>query len=184
MGAMKPLVQETKDVLRDKFTAANDTGWVLGLAAREGWERANRSYLEAMRQRGGEEMAALMEAAGMSRPAPLDEASQLLEMALSLWAAGTVVKRLHHKRGEAVLEIRVVNCPVHAQLEKTGWQGVTACGNWHRRQGWYDALDVTADDTLLREKKWGYGACVARVRLRETDSAHRLVGPSPASAAS
>src|SRR3972149_1895968 len=65
MGAMKPLVQETKDALRDRFTVANDTGWVLSLAATEGWERANRSYLEAMRQRGGEEMAALVEAAGI-----------------------------------------------------------------------------------------------------------------------
>ena len=168
MGAMKPLVQETKDVLRDKFTAVNDTRWVLSLAATEGWERANRSYLEAMRQRGGEEMAALMEAAGIGGPVPLDEAVELVEEALSLWAAGTKVKRLqHHKKGEAVLEIRVVNCPVYARLVKTGWHGVTACGNWHRRQGWYDALGVVAEDTLLREKKWGYGACVARVRLHE-----------------
>lgn len=167
MVAVKGLSRETKSVLRDRFTAVNDTRWVLSLAARAGWEQANRGYLAAMRQRGEEEMAALMEAEGIGRPVSLDEAVQLLERALSLWASRTIVKRMTHKKGEAALEIRVVNCPIYAQLQKTGWHGVTACGNWHRRRGWYDALGVVAEDTLLREKKWGYGACVARVRLHQ-----------------
>ncbi|OFW48852.1 MAG: hypothetical protein A2146_08015 [Actinobacteria bacterium RBG_16_67_10] len=167
MGAIQGLPRGTKEVLRSRFAAVNDTRWVLSLAAREGWEQANRAYLGAMRQRGAEEMAALMEGAGIGRPVSLDEACQLLEMALSFWASGTTVKRPTHRKGEAVLEIRVVNCPIYAQIEKTGWHGVTACGNWHRRRGWYQALGVVAEDTLLREKKWGYGACVARVKLRQ-----------------
>ena len=171
MGTITSLPEETMETLRGRFTAANDTGWVLDVAAKDGWLRANRSYLAAMRQRGAEEMVALMEAAAIRGPVSLDEASQLLAMALSLWGASrTIVKRLTGRKGEAVLEIRVVNCPVYAQLQKTGWHGVTACGNWHRRQGWYDALGVDAEDTLLREQKWGYGACVVRVKLRE---AHR-----------
>ena len=168
MTAIAVLSEETKKALRDKFAAANDTRWVVHLATEEGWKQANRRYLEAMRQRGAEEMVALMEAEGIERPASLDEAIELLEVALGLWAAGTTVKRMqHHRKGEAVLEIRVPNCPIHAQLEKTGWQGVTACGNWHRRSGWYQSLRLLAEDTLLREKKWGYGACVARVKLHE-----------------
>src|SRR3990172_2148274 len=65
MAAIGPLPQETIEVLRGKFAAANDTTWVLGVAAREGWLRANRGYLSAMRRRGVEEMAALMEAAAI-----------------------------------------------------------------------------------------------------------------------
>jgi len=167
MAAIGPLPQETIEVLRGKFAAADDTTWVLGVAAREGWLRANRGYLSAMRRRGVEEMAALMEAAAIRKPVSLEETLRLLEMAISLWAPRTTMKRVTRKTGEATLEIRAINCPVYAQLQKTGWRGVTACGNWHRRQGWYDALDLVAEDTLLREKKWGHGACVARVKLRQ-----------------
>ena len=166
MGAIRPLPQETEDALRSKFGTTANSRWVLRVAAREGWREANRAYLAAMCKRGAEEMAALMEAAGAGGPPSLDDACLLLETALSLWASGTKVKRHTDKTGGTVLEIRVVNCPIYAELQKTGWHGVTACGNWHRRRGWYDALGVIAEDTLLREKKWGYGACVARVRLR------------------
>ena len=167
MSAIEALPQQTKDALRGKFAAANDTSWVLTLAAREGWEQANRSYLAAMRQRGAEEMAALMDAAGVSQPASLDDALQLLDMALSFWAPATKIKHLKAKPGEALLELRVINCPTFAKLQKEDWHGVTACGNWHWRRGWYDALGIEVEDTLLREKKWGYGACVAQVRLHE-----------------
>ena len=166
MGAIKPLSQEAEDALRIKFGTTENSRSVLRVAAREGWREANRAYLAAMRKRGAEEMAALMEAAGAGGSPSLDDACQLLETALSLWASGTAVKRHAHKTEGTVLEIRVVNCPIYAELQKTGWHGVTACGNWHRRRGWYDALGIIAEDTLLREKKWGYGACVARVRLR------------------
>ena len=166
MGATIQLPQETLESLGGRFARANDSRWVLGVAASDGWLAANRAYLAAMRQRGAEEMAALMEAAGIARPMALPEAVELLEMALPLWACGTRVKPLTRGNGSIVLEIRVVNCPIYAQLQKTGWRGVTACGNWHRRRGWYDALGIIAEDTLLKEKKWGHGACVIRVRLR------------------
>jgi len=184
MSAARPFPAKTEAALRLAFGSSEDDAWVLAMAESQGWRTANRAYLAAMRRRGAEEMAALMEAAAIGRPAGLDDARHLLETAISFWSSRSVVKPLHHKRGDIVLEVRVVNCPVYARLQETGWHRVTACGNWHRRQGWYDALDVTADDTLLREKKWGYGACVARVRLREADPVPRLVGPSPASAAS
>ena len=171
MGALRPLSAETEATLRGRFHSSEDEGSVLRMAARQGWLEANRAYLAAMRGRGTDEMTALMEAAGVASPAALDDAVQLLETALSLWSSGTMVKRLACRKGSVVLEIRVVDCPIYARLQQSGWHGVTACGNWHRRRGWYDALGLMAEDTLLREKKWGYGACVARVHLLE---AHRL----------
>ncbi len=164
------LPQQTADALRVRFSAVNDTGWVLSLAAREGWLQANREYLGAMRERGAEEMAEFMAAAGISRPASLDEALQLLTMGLSFWTSGVTIKRLASEKSEVVVNIRVVDCPVYAEIEKAGWRGVTACGNGHRRLGWYDALGIEAEDCLLREKKWGYGACVIQAKLRPSHS--------------
>ena len=167
MGALRPLCADTEATLRHRFRSSEDEGPVLKIAARQGWLEANRAYLAATRERGTDEMTALMEAAGVARPAALDDGVQLLETALSLWSSRAMVKRHAHRKGSVELEIRVVTCPIYARLQQTGWHGVTACGNWHRRRGWYDALGLTAEDTLLREKKWGHGACVARVRLLE-----------------
>jgi hypothetical protein len=106
MGATMRLPQETMEALSGRFASANDSRWVLGVAASDGWLAANRAYLAAMRQRGAEEMAALMEAVGIARPMALPEAVELLEMALPLWACGTRVKPLACENGSVVLEIR------------------------------------------------------------------------------
>ncbi len=160
------LSRETEDALHNKFSAVDNTDWVLRLARQQGWRQANSSYLDAMRTRGAEEMASLMDAAGVGPRPSLDEARQLLLMALTLWAPSVSFKPLPADEGEAHVEVRVIDCPTYNRIEAASWQGVTACGNWHHRQGWYEALGVEAEDTLLREKKWGYGACVIEVKLR------------------
>ena len=159
------LSRETEDSLRDEFTAVEDTDWVLRLARQKGWQQANQSYLEAMRSRGAEEMASLMNAVGVGKPPSVAEAVQLLEMALSLWAPRINIKQLPPDGESAHLEVRVIGCPTYQRIEAACWRGVTACSGWHHRQGWYDALGITAEDTLLREMKWGYGACVIDVKL-------------------
>ncbi len=161
--------REKEDSLRAAFMAVDNTDWVLRLAREKGWEQANRSYLEAMRRRGAEEMASLMDAAGVGQRPSVDEALQLLEKAFSLWAPQTSIKELPADEGEAHVEVRVVDCPTYRRIETACWRGVTACGNAHHRQGWYDALGIAVEDTLLREMKWGYGACVIRLKLRLRD---------------
>ncbi len=160
------LSKEATDSLRGEFSAVDDTDWVLRLARQKGWRQANQSYLEATRARGAEEMADLMIATGVGKRPSLDEARQLLLQALALWAPGVTFKPLPADEGEAHLEVRVIDCPTYDRIEAASWRGVTACGNWHHRQGWYDALGLDVKDTLLREKKWGYGACVIDVKLR------------------
>jgi hypothetical protein len=75
------------------------------------------------------------------------------------------VKRVTDDFGELGLRIRVTECPTYARIERHDWHGVTACGAWHRRQGWYDALHVYAVDTVTIEKKWGDAACAAVVTI-------------------
>ncbi len=170
MGVVQ-LSRETADSLRGEFSAVDDTEWVLRLARQKGWRQANSSYLESMRARGAKEMTALMDAADVEKRPSLYEAEQLLLVALSLWVSGISFKALPADEGEAHLEIRVIDCPTFNRIETASWRGVTACGNWHHRQGWYEALGLDAEDTLLREKKWGYGACVIDVKLRLREQA-------------
>ncbi len=170
MGVVQ-LSREKADSLRVEFSAVENTDWVVKLARQKGWRQANSSYLEAMRAHGADEMALLMDAAGVSKRPSVDEARQLLLIALSLWAPQISIKQLPADEGEAHFEIRVVDCPTYRRIEAACWRGVTACGGWHHRQGWYDALGIAAEDTLLREMKWGFGACVIDVELRLRDQA-------------
>lgn len=161
---MLKLTQEVKAGLRQRFTEEEDTCWVEELASRCGWEEANRRYLESARAQGIREMAALMRDLGIGGPASADEALDLVEAAVAIYLPEAVVRRTVADDGQVDLQIIVKECPAYACIERSDWRGVTACSSWHRRQGWYQAMDIDAFDTVEGEKKWGDVACVARVR--------------------
>ena len=162
------LTPEVKAVLRRRFRGMEETRWVAELAAQRGWKEANRRYLESMREQGVQEMAALMEDLGVSGTVSTEEALELLEAALAVYLPEAEARRTTDDAGQLALLIAVRDCPTYARIERSGWHGVTACGSWHRRQGWYQALGVDALDTVVGEKKWGDIACAALVRLTAT----------------
>ena len=165
MTAVKKLTPEARAALRRHVPQAEGTRWVTDLAAKRGWEEANRSYLESTRAQGVEEMSALMEDLGISAVASREEALELLETALAVYLPEAQVERMTDDRGEPALRIGVRECPTYAASEASGWHGVTACSFWHRRQGWYQALGIDVMDTVVGEKKWGDVACAALVQL-------------------
>ena len=164
MPTLANLTPEARAVLYHRFPAPA-TQWVIELARERGWEEANRRYLEAMRARGFEEMSALMEDLGVGPPISHEDVLELLEAALAIYLPEARVERIADTGGHPALEIQVKECPTYARIEQAGWHGVTACGSWHRRQGWYQALGARAQDTVIAEKKWGDAACAALVEL-------------------
>ena len=162
------ITPEAKAALRHRFRGMEETRWVTELAAQRGWREANRCYLESMREQGVQEMAALMEDLGVSGTVSTEEALELLEAALAIYLPEAKMRRTTDDEGHLAFMIAVRDCPTYARIEQSGWHGVTACGSWHRRQGWYQALGVDALDTVVGEKKWGDIACAALVRLKAT----------------
>jgi|FLYL01.1.fsa_nt_gi hypothetical protein len=159
------ITDEERNDLRQRFAGRDDRAWVSDLARREGWAEANRRYLEAVRERGEEEMASLMVAAGAMGPPAPDAALDLIALAHEVFVPEARVERETDEGGAPVLVVTLAECPTYAYLERTGWHGVTACSSWHRRQGWYDALGIEVEDSVVAEKKWGDVACVARIKL-------------------
>jgi len=177
-AAMKSLTPEVRSALRLRSSARDDTRWVLRLAVKSGWQEANRRYLEAMREQGVEEMSALMKDLGVEGSLSDDEALDVLEAAVAVYLPEAEVERSASERGLSALTIRVRDCPTYARIERSGWHGVTACGSWHRRKGWYQALGIYPADTVVGEKKWGDEACVALVELpRPTRRGPTLIQP-------
>ena len=164
MPALAKLTPEARAVLYHRYPAPA-TEWVSELARERGWEEANRRYLDSMRARGFEEMSTLMEDLGVGPPISDEDALELLEAALAIYLPEARAERIADEEGHLILEIYVTECPTYCQIEESEWHGVTACGSWHRRQGWYQALGLNARDTVTAEKKWGDPACAALVQL-------------------
>ncbi len=175
MATVMRLTPEVRAALRRRFRGMEKTRWVTELAAQRGWKEANRRYLESMRKQGVQEMAALMEDLGIIGTVSTEEALELLETALAVFLPEAEVRRTTEDEGQPELRIVVKDCTTYARIERSAWHGVTACGSWHRRQGWYQALGVDALDTVVGEKKRGDIACTALVRLRAASP--EMLGP-------
>ena len=170
--AVGKLTPEVRAALRRRFPAGS-TQWVAELAAKRGWKEANRRYLESLRAQGLVEMSALMEDLGVTQGLSREDALELLESALAIYLPEARVERTTDDFGRPALRIEVRECPTYARFEEADWHGVTACGSWHRRQGWYEALGIKPSDTIVSEKKWGDVACAALVALPAPPSRER-----------
>jgi hypothetical protein len=155
--------------LRREFPYVQDEGWVLKVADEEGWAEANRRYLSWQRDRGRLEMAALMDAFGTSEVQSPAEACALVKLAYSVFMPIDRFRGQISQLRPDTIRVSIEVCPTYDKIEEAGWRGVTACGSWHHRHGWYDAMGVDAEDSLIAEKKWGEPACVSEITFSIPD---------------
>jgi hypothetical protein len=158
-----PLLPETAARLRLAFPIEQDEGWISQLAHEHGWLEANRRFLAWHRQRGFEEMTALMNALGIKGPPSPRIAAELVALGYEVFMLPEGFQGSIERLTDDSIRINVAACPVFEKLERAHWHGVTACSSWHHRQGWYDAMGVDATDSQLAEEKWGDAACVCEV---------------------
>ena len=166
---MKTLIESLSDTqrdsLQDEFQLLEPTGWVIKIAHEKDWRAANEAFLTHERDRGRAEMAHLMAALKAVRPVSPTQAADLVATALTLFVGPNQPRDAVQKLGPASVRVRVCDCPTYRRLEATHWRGVTACGTWHRRHGWYDALGLYPVDSVIAESKWGNEACEAPIEF-------------------
>lgn len=166
---MKTLVESLSEseqgLLRQEFQLAEPTAWVSAMAREKDWRAANEAFLEHERERGHKEMRDLMKALHMGAPSTPSQAANLVVAALSLFIGPDGPDDSIERLGEATIRVRICDCPTIRRLEAAHWLGVTACGTWHRRHGWYEALGMQPEDSVIAESKWGDEACVAIIEF-------------------
>jgi hypothetical protein len=148
---------------------AEDIQWPACLAGDSGWRTANEAYQAHQRRLGASEMQALMDALHL-RP-PVDEAQrqELLLAAVDLFLQ-TRRTETKIRRSEDRIEVDVVRCPLMERFMDPRWYGLTACGCFARRKGWYDTLGAPVDDELVMCRKWGDPICEFVLQVRKPDS--------------
>jgi hypothetical protein len=161
------LSERDRESLRREFQLVEPTVWATDLANRRRWQDANEAFLRHERERGRSDMEHLMATVGAHRPVCPSTAADLVTAAVNLYVPEEQARQSVERLSEDCLRISIQNCPVYQRLEENHWRGVTACGSWHRRRGWYEAMGIYATDSVLGESKWGDAACEALIDFAE-----------------
>ncbi|TAK76263.1 MAG: hypothetical protein EPO16_07425 [Dehalococcoidia bacterium] len=147
--------------LRARHPVTPDQSWVPDVVRTHGWAAANVRYLEGERQRSFSAMKDLLSVLGVDKPRDPDEAIEILALAFEVFAPETGFAGLLRRDPGHKLYVKNRQCPTNALMESQRCFGVTACASWHRRRGWFDALQVDATDSIYSEQRWGSPACSA-----------------------
>jgi len=150
--------------LRTLGQPAEDVDWPVAMARSQGWQVANAAYQAAQRQWGADEMQALLRALDLEPPLDPATTREVLLAAIELY--------FHTSRTDADvtvednrLRIDISRCPVYERFTDFRWGGLTACGCFARRRGWYQAMDIQGDEELVTLRKWGDPVCELVIRL-------------------
>ena len=161
------LTETQRESLRREFGSIEPTGWVIEIAHEKDWSAANTAFLLHERDRGRAEMGHLMAALGVAPPLSPAQAADLVTAALVLFIGPEQTSDTIQRLGPTAVRVRVCDCPTYRRLQATKWLGITACGTWHRRRGWYDALALYPADSVIAESKWGDEACEALIEFAQ-----------------
>lgn len=162
---LERLSGEALEQLRRAARTAENVDWPSHLAQARGWRAANEAYQADQRTLGRIEMEALLEALALNPPLDDDTAVDLLVAASELFLHTDGIDATVRREGGGV-RVDVSRCPIYDRFVQSGWHGVTACGCFARRGGWYDALGLRAEEDLIMNRKWGDPVCEVAVRLR------------------
>jgi hypothetical protein len=158
------LSDETRARLRELAAAAEAVEWPGVVARYEGWAAANRQYQARQRAQGEAEMVAVLDALALQLPLGPDAVAEALLTAIAVYLhtdgiAATV------ERSSDGLVLDVHRCPIYDHFADPTWRGVTACGCFARRLGWYDALGIPRDEDLVLNRKWDDPVCRTAIHL-------------------
>lgn len=141
-----------------------------------GWSRAQDAYLARERERAHEGMAELMARRGQAAPVDLDDAYELLELALRTFNADGGEPAVAHRDAEGdALVLSVIGCPTQAEPRAQAICSERVCPYWHRRQGWIEAMGLSATDRRDASAVGVAGGCMSVVALRAAGSDERAL---------
>lgn len=163
--------RETREALRRQGRVADDIDWPYRVARTKGWNAANLEYYRAQRGFGRGEMRSLMTALHVIQPVDTVVARDLVIAAAELFLC-THERRIVSRIREGELRLYGTHCPLYDHFVNPRWHGLTACGCFARRRGWYEALGIDVEEDVLMNKKWGDPVCQLVVRINAKQRAN------------
>jgi hypothetical protein len=132
-----------------------------------GWPQAQGDYLARERERARQAMTELIARRGLEAPVAIDEAYELLELAFDTFTSGPGGEPGATRRAEAGgLFVSVVGCPTQDEPRAQSMCSERVCPFWHRRQGWIEAMGLSATDMRDADARGLPGGCTSVVVLQ------------------
>lgn len=163
LGLLDNLSTEARQELRRMGSVADDIDWPYEVARIQGWRTANLEYHDTQRQLGRREMLSLM--AALDLHPPIDEVPKLVSAATEIFLH-TDDRRVVTRIKDGELRLYATRCHLYEHFLDPRWHGLTACGCFARRRGWYDAMGRAIEEELLMNRKWGDPVCQIAIRER------------------
>jgi len=163
LGLLDNLSTEARQELRRMGSVADDIDWPYEVALADGWRAANLEYHETQRQLGRREMRSLMAALHLSPP--VDAVRELVAAATEIFL-NTDDRRVVTRTKNGELRLYATRCHLYEHFVDPRWHGLTACGCFARRRGWYDAMERAIEEEVLMNRKWGDPVCQIAIRER------------------
>lgn len=162
LGTFSP---EDRMALLGEIGATEDVDWPTALAREAGWRAANVEYQRRQREAGRREMRALMASAGVAPGMDAERAFEVVAEATRTFLQTDATRAVTRIR-DGELRLYTTRCPLYVRFLDHGWGGLTACGCFARRQGWFDAIGAGLEEELVMNRKWGDPACQTVVRVK------------------
>ncbi len=125
---------------------------------------ANEAFHARQRELGGAEMHALLAATGLHRPLTEVQIHDVLLAAIDLFLRTSGIEAETTMR-DGTVTVTITRCPVFDHFGEASWHGITACGCFARRQGWYDALGAPVSELLVMNRKWDDPVCRTEIQI-------------------
>ncbi len=166
MTAMLDALSATDQArLRDLTDLIEDIDWPSDVARSEGWRVANDEYHRRQRDLGRREMQALMASLHLASGMEAARATEVVVTATAVYLQ-TDKMRVVSRVKDGELRLYSTRCPLYERFLDHRWGGLTACGCFARRRGWFDALGADLEEELLMNRKWGDPVCQVAVRVK------------------
>ncbi|HET9477145.1 MAG TPA: hypothetical protein VFP63_06630 [Dehalococcoidia bacterium] len=176
-GELQSLATSERDRLSRMAEAAEDIQWPACLAGDSGWRAANEAYQSHQRRLGASEMQALIASLNMSPPFDQGQRHELLCTAVELFLQ-TARTQTETRCDDNRIEVDVARCPLMDRFMDPRWYGLTACGCFARRKGWYDTLGAPVAEELAMCRKWGDPICEFVLQVESPAEQPELVSQS------
>ena len=161
---LESLSPPARSWLRSLGRLTEDVDWPGILAHTEGWQVANKAYQDEQRRWGVAEMQALLGHLNLEPRLDLALERDVLLAAIEVYLH-TDQTSAQARLEDDTIRVDISRCPIFDRIMDVRWYGLTACGCFARRKGWYDAIGVRPDEELVMTRKWGDPVCELRIHL-------------------
>ncbi len=159
LAKLAEIPQSALQEMLAKSRWACDSHWMMAFVIAAGWEAANQANLQVTRAVGKAEMHRLMKLLGMEGVPSDEEFMLLVRIAMECfttsdyWEYQTLITDL----GE--MKALVTRCYAYTKVASIGVEKDYQCGCFGLRAGWYDAMGIDVDETLVACLKDGDPHC-------------------------